>query len=170
PRRPPPQTRRFSPPLRVVVTAVRSLLQPMVSGLGLLEPLTLTVGDEVVFEDVIARLVELAYTRVDMVGRRGEFAVRGGILDIFAPTAEHPVRGEFWGDEVSEMRMFAVGDQRSIPEVSVDPLIAVAWRELLLTDEGRERAAELAGQQPPAEHGVTGGVGEMLARLSEGSP
>ena len=40
---------------------------------------------EVGFEDVIARLVELAYTRVDMVGRRGEFAVRGGILDIFAP-------------------------------------------------------------------------------------
>ena len=66
---------------------------------------------------MIARLVELAYTRVDMVGRRGEFAVRGGILDIFAPTAEHPVRVEFWGDEVTEMRMFSVADQRSIPEI-----------------------------------------------------
>ncbi|MFZ0713883.1 transcription-repair coupling factor, partial [Mycobacterium sp.] len=153
-----------------VVTAVRSLLQPMVSGLGLLEPLTLTVGDEVVFEDVIARLVELAYTRVDMVGRRGEFAVRGGILDIFAPTAEHPVRVEFWGDEVSEMRMFAVADQRSIPEISVDSLIAVACRELLLTDDVRARAAELAGHQPPPEHGVAGSIGEMLAKLAEGIP
>jgi transcription-repair coupling factor (superfamily II helicase) len=165
-----PQDGRLGPPLRVVVTAVRSLLQPMVSGLGQLEPLTLTVGDEVVFEDVIARLVELAYTRVDMVGRRGEFAVRGGILDIFAPTAEHPVRVEFWGDEVSEMRMFAVADQRSIPEISIDNVIAVACREVLLTDDVRARAAELAGQQPPPEHGVTGGVGDMLAKLAEGIP
>jgi transcription-repair coupling factor (superfamily II helicase) len=165
-----PQDSRLGPPLRVVVTAVRSLLQPMVSGLGLLEPLTLTVGDEVVFEDVIARLVELAYTRVDMVGRRGEFAVRGGILDIFAPTAEHPVRVEFWGDEVSEMRMFAVADQRSIPEISIDNVIAVACREVLLTDDVRARAAELAGRQPPPEHGVPGGVGDMLAKLAEGIP
>jgi transcription-repair coupling factor (superfamily II helicase) len=165
-----PQDSRLGPPLQVVVTAVRSLLQPMVSGLGLLEPLTLTVGDEVVFENVIARLVELAYTRVDMVGRRGEFAVRGGILDIFAPTAEHPVRVEFWGDEVSEMRMFAVADQRSIAEISIDNVIAVACREVLLTDDVRARAAELAGRQPAPEHGVTGGVGDMLAKLAEGIP
>ena len=122
------------------------------------------------FEGVIARLVELAYTRVDMVGRRGEFAVRGGILDIFAPTAEHPVRVEFWGDEVTEMRMFSVADQRSIPEISVDTLVAVACREVLLTDEVRARAAELAGRQPPPEHGVTGSVADMLAKLAEGIP
>ena len=79
-----------------------------------------------------------------MVGKRGEFAVRGGILDVFPPTAEHPVRVEFWGDEVSEMRMFAVADQRSIPEIAVDTVIAVPCRELLLTDDVRERAAELA--------------------------
>jgi transcription-repair coupling factor (superfamily II helicase) len=169
-----PQDARLGPPLQVVVTAVRSLLQPMAPQLGLLEPLTLTIGDDTGanggFEGVIARLVELAYTRVDMVGRRGEFAVRGGILDIFAPTAEHPVRVEFWGDEVTEMRMFAVADQRSIPEISVDTLVAVACRELLLTDEVRARAAELAGQQPQPERGVTGGVGDMLARLAEGIP
>jgi transcription-repair coupling factor (superfamily II helicase) len=165
-----PQDARLGPPLQVVVTAVRSLLQPMASRLGLAEPLTLAVGDEVGFQDVITRLVELAYTRVDMVGKRGEFAVRGGILDIFTPTAEHPVRVEFWGDEVTEMRMFSVADQRSIPEISVDNLVAVACRELLLTDDVRARAAELAGQQSPPEHGVTGGVGDMLARLAEGIP
>ncbi len=165
-----PQDTRLGPPLKVVVTAVRSLLQPMASRLGLAEPLTLTVGDELAFEDVIARLVELAYTRVDMVGRRGEFAVRGGILDVFAPTAEHPVRVEFWGDEVSEMRMFSVADQRSIPEINVDSVVAVACRELLLTEDVRARAAELAGHQPAPEHGVTGGVGDMLAKLAEGIP
>jgi transcription-repair coupling factor (superfamily II helicase) len=173
-----PDDARLGPPLRVVVTAVRSLLQPMAPRLGLLEPLTLTVGSdtgadggiEAGFEGVVARLVELAYTRVDMVGRRGEFAIRGGILDIFAPTAEHPVRVEFWGDEVSEMRMFSVADQRSIPEIDVDTLVAVACRELLLTDEVREGAAELAEHQPRAEHGVTGSVADMLARLAEGIP
>ena len=165
-----PQDTRLGPPLKVVVTAVRSLLQPMASRLGLAEPLTLTVGDELAFEDVIAGLVELAYTRVDMVGRRGEFAVRGGILDVFAPTAEHPVRVEFWGDEVSEMRMFSVADQRSISEINVDSVVAVACRELLLTEDVRARAAELAGHQPAPEHGVTGGVSDMLAKLAEGIP
>src|SRR5271163_1294580 len=169
-----PQDARLGPPLQVVVTAVRSLLQPMAPQLGLLEPLTLAVGQDPGadggFDGVIARLVELAYTRVDMVGRRGEFAVRGGILDIFAPTAEHPVRVEFWGDEVSEMRMFAVADQRSIPEISIDNVIAVACREVLLTDDVRARAAELADQQSRAERAVDGSVGDMLARLAEGIP
>ncbi len=169
-----PDDARLGPPLRVVVTAVRSLLQPMAPQLGLLEPLTLSVEDDTSadggFDGVISRLVELAYTRVDMVGRRGEFAVRGGILDIFAPTAEHPVRVEFWGDEVTEMRMFSVADQRSIPEINVDTLIAVACRELLLTSDVRARAAELADQQSRAERAVTGSVGEMLARLAEGIP
>ncbi len=165
-----PDDARLGPPLRVVVTAVRSLLQPMAPQLGRQEPLTLTVGDEAPFEDVTRRLVELAYTRVDMVGRRGEFAVRGGILDIFAPTAEHPVRVEFWGDEITEMRMFSVADQRSIPEIDIDTLLAVACRELLLTDDVRARAAQLAGQHPATENTVTGSIIDMLAKLAEGIP
>ncbi|MGB9226861.1 transcription-repair coupling factor [Mycobacterium sp.] len=169
-----PDDTRLGPPLRVVVTAARSLLQPMAPQLGHQEPVTLRVGLEIGFEEVIARLVELAYTRVDMVGRRGEFAVRGGILDIFAPTAEHPVRVEFWGDEVTEMRMFSVADQRSIPEIEVQTLIAVACRELLLTEDVRARAAELVAQQaarrPPGQAAITGSVTEMLAKLAEGIP
>ncbi len=169
-----PGDARLGPPLQMVVTAVRSLLQPMAPQLGLLEPLDLSVDDDTSadggFDGVISRLVELGYTRVDMVGRRGEFAVRGGILDIFTPTAEHPVRVEFWGDEVTEMRMFSVADQRSIPEISVDTLVAVACRELLLTDDVRARAAELADQQSRSERAVTGSVGDMLARLAEGIP
>ncbi len=169
-----PDDTQLGPPLRVVVTAARSLLQPMAPRLGDQEPVTLRVGQEIGFEEVIARLVELAYTRVDMVGRRGEFAVRGGILDIFAPTAEHPVRVEFWGDEVTEMRMFAVADQRSIPEIEVETLVAVACRELLLTAEVRARAAELvaltAAQRPTGEAAITGSVTDMLAKLAEGIP
>src|SRR3979490_2125274 len=81
-----PDDERLGPPLRVVVTTTRSLLQPMGPDLADIEPVTLTVGAEAEFDAVIVRLVNLAYTRVDMVGRRGEFAVRGGILDVFPPT------------------------------------------------------------------------------------
>jgi transcription-repair coupling factor (superfamily II helicase) len=165
-----PDDTRLGPPLRVVVTAARSLLQPMAPRLGHQEPVTLRVGQDIGFEELIGRLVELAYTRVDMVGRRGEFAVRGGILDIFAPTAEHPVRVEFWGDEVTEMRMFSVADQRSIPEIEVETLVAVACRELLLTDDVRARAAELVAQHPPGAEAITGSVTDMLAKLAEGIP
>src|SRR6516165_3082602 len=165
-----PDDTRLGPPLRLVVTSVRSLLQPMTPRLGLVEPVTLGVGQEVEFEGVIARLVELAYTRVDMVGRRGEFAVRGGIIDVFPPTAEHPVRVEFWGDEVSEIRMFSVADQRSIPDLEIATFVAVACRELLLTDDVRERAAQLAARHPAGESVVTGSVPDMLAKLAEGIP
>ena len=151
-----PDDERLGPPLRVVVTTTRSLLQPMAPDLADIEPVTLSVGTEAEFDAVIARLVDLAYNRVDMVGKRGEFAVRGGILDVFPPTAEHPVRVEFWGDEVSEMRMFSVADQRSITEIDVDTLVAVPCRELLLTDDVRDRAAKLATQHPVQENTVRG--------------
>ena len=165
-----PDDARLGPPLRVVVTTARSLLQPMSPDVDAVEPVTLTVGQDADFDDTIAALVERAYTRVDMVGKRGEFAVRGGILDLFPPTYEHPVRIEFWGDEVSEMRMFSVADQRSIPEIEIDTVIAVPCRELLLTDEVRVRAAELAREHPVRENTLPGTVPDMLAKLSEGIP
>jgi transcription-repair coupling factor (superfamily II helicase) len=176
-----PDDARLGPPLRVVVTTVRSLLQPMAPDVATIEPVTLQVGAapaatsdtgaEFDFDELAARLVELSYSRVDMVGKRGEFAVRGGILDIFPPTAEHPVRVEFWGDEVSEMRMFAVADQRSIPEIDVQNVVAVPCRELLLTDDVRARAAKLVADRPRGDDNrISGGVGDMLAKLAEGIP
>ena len=132
--------------------------------------MTLTLGAEADFDAVIDRLVELAYTRVDMVGKRGEFAVRGGILDVFPPTAEHPVRVEFWGDEVSEMRMFSVADQRSIPEIDVDSVIAVPCRELLLTDDVRGPRVRAGRRAPAPDNDVPGSVPDMLAKLGRGHP
>src|SRR5689334_6932289 len=165
-----PDDARLGPPLRVVVTTTRSLLQPMAPDVADIEPVTLTLGAQADFDAVIVRLVELAYERVDMVGKRGEFAVRGGILDIFPPTAEHPVRVEFWGDEVTELRMFSVADQRSIPEIAVDFVVAVPCRELLLTDDVRDRAAKLSAEHPVQENSVPGSVPDMLAKLAEGIP
>ncbi len=149
-------------PLQVVVATVRSLIQPMVRGLGDIAPVRLRVGDEHDFDGLLARLTDLAYTRVDMVDRRGEFAVRGGIVDVFPPTDDHPVRVEFWGDEVAEIRSFAVADQRSLQ--TADALHAPPCRELLLTDSVRTRAAELAAHAP------TGPVGEIIDKVAAGVP
>ena len=133
-------------PVRIVVAPVRSILQPQVGGLGELVPVELAVGDTVPLDDVVRRLAEAAYTRVDLVEKRGEFAVRGGIVDVFPPTEEHPLRVEFWGDDVEEIRAFAVADQRTLE--AVERLWAPPCRELLLTPEVRERAAALGRAHP----------------------
>ena len=122
-------------------------------------PVALRPGDERPLDDVVDALAAAAYTRTDLVERRGEFAVRGGILDVFPPTEEHPVRVEFWGDTVEEVRWFKVADQRSL-EVAEHGLWAPPCRELLLTDDVRARAAALATQLP--------GVADMLAKVAEG--
>src|SRR5690606_35375413 len=75
----------------IVVASVRAALQPIVGNLGDTAPLALRLGARgTELDDAVEQLVERAYTRVDMVSRRGEFALRGGILDVFPPTSEHP--------------------------------------------------------------------------------
>jgi transcription-repair coupling factor (superfamily II helicase) len=143
----------------VVVAPVRAVLQPLVKGLGDLEPVSLHTGQDIELDEVVDRLAAAAYTRVDLVEKRGEFAVRGGILDVFPPTEEHPLRVEFWGDTVEEIRYFKVADQRSL-EVADHGLWAPPCRELLLTDEVRRRAATLASEFPV--------LAEMLDKLAEG--
>ena len=144
--------------LRVVVAPVRSILQPQVRGLGDLEPVELEPGDSAELDDVTRRLADAAYTRVDLVEKRGEFAVRGGLVDVFPPTEQHPIRVEFWGDEVDEIRAFAVADQRTIEKV--DRLWAPPCRELLLTDDVRRRAAALGEAHPQ--------LAEMTDKLAAG--
>jgi len=73
-------------PLRVIVAPIRSVLQPQVKGLADLAPVRLVVGEDFDLDELAAALVGAAYVRVDLVERRGEFAVRGGIVDVFPPT------------------------------------------------------------------------------------
>ena len=136
-----------APPPKVVVAPVRSLLQPQVKGLGEMRPVTLTVGEEYDPTDLAHDLVDAAYVRVDLVEHRGEFAVRGGIVDLFPPTEEHPVRIDFFGDTIEEIRVFQVADQRS-GEQTRDSVVAYPCRELLLTPAVRERARLLGEAHP----------------------
>ena len=146
-------------PLRAVVAPVRALLQPIVAGLGDLVPVRLAVGDDADPDDVLARLVEIGYSRVEMVSKRGELAVRGGLLDVFPPTEEHPLRVEFFGDNVEEIRVFKVADQRSAGAAE-HGLWAPPCRELLLTPSVRARAKEIAAKHP--------GVSEILGKIADG--
>ncbi|WP_328682730.1 transcription-repair coupling factor [Streptomyces sp. NBC_00343] len=146
-------------PVSVVVAPVRSVLQPQVKGLGDLEPVALRTGRSADLNAIVDALGAAAYARVELVEKRGEFAVRGGILDVFPPTEEHPLRIEFWGDDVEEIRYFKVADQRSL-EVAEHGLWAPPCRELLLTEDVRARARALAEQHPE--------LGELLNKIAEG--
>jgi transcription-repair coupling factor (superfamily II helicase) len=146
-------------PLTVVVAPIRSMLQPIVAGLGDLEPVSLVAGRDGELDDLLVRLVEIGYSRVDLVTSRGEIAVRGGIVDVFPPTEEHPLRVEFFGDTVEEIRYFKVADQRSIGPAD-NGLWAPPCRELLLTPAVRARAKELADTHPA--------LADILGKLAEG--
>src|SRR5215204_1516042 len=148
-------------PIDVLVAPVRSVLQPLAPGLGDLVPVELKPGDSAELDDIARALVDAAYTRVELVEKRGEFAVRGGLLDVSPPTEPHPVRVEFWGDEVDELRYFSAADQRSLDE-RPERLWAPPCRELLLTDEVRARATQLGVDHPELAE-VTGKLAEGIA-------
>lgn len=146
----------------VVTASVRAVLQPVADNLGDAEPLSVEVGDtNLNLTEFSRNVVDNAYVRVDMVTRRGEFAVRGGIIDIFPPTADHPVRIELFGDEVEQIRAFSVADQRSL-EADFDRVELPPSRELLLTESVRSRAAEMLHEFPT--------LTSMLAKIVEGIP
>ena len=148
-----------SSPIRVLVSPIRAVIQPIVQGLGQIDPLHVNTGDSISIESISRRLVQLGFERVDLVDRRGQFAVRGGIVDVFPGVAEHPVRLEFWGDDVEDIRSFSVSDQRSLGLPSTS-LYTAACRELLIDDEVKARALELLGKHPE--------LGDILAPISEG--
>jgi transcription-repair coupling factor (superfamily II helicase) len=96
-----------------------------------------------------------------MVGRRGEFAVRGGILDVFPPDAAHPIRVDFFGNDIESMTPFSVADQRSLDE-HLTSLELGPSRELLLTDSVRQRAREMVLEFP--------NISTMLEKIAQGIP
>ena len=104
---------------------------------------------------------DIAYARTDLVTKRGEFAVRGGILDVFPPTEEHPLRVEFWGDEIEEIRTLRrrrpAHARHGRPAVGAALPGAAAHRRRCAA-----RARELAQRHPE--------LAEMLDKLAEGIP
>ncbi|MGH2777813.1 MAG: transcription-repair coupling factor [Actinomycetota bacterium] len=140
----------------VIVTSAQGATQLVAPIREDLRPIGLAAGVEIELDAVAGRLVEMGYERNYIVERRGEFAIRGGILDVFSPAAERPVRAEFWGDEITSLRQFALASQRSLEEI--EGFEVGAARELVTDEATRRRAAEL----------MTDDADHVIAQLAEG--
>jgi len=142
----------------IVITPVRGAIHRIISDLAAQPLMKLEIGKEQSLDLLVRHLSSLAYSRTDLVERRGEFAVRGGIVDLFLPLSDYPVRIDFFGDEIEDLSYFEVSDQRTFKPVigSVD---IYPCRELLLTPEIKHRAIDIKDEYPAAA--------EMLEKISE---
>jgi len=143
----------------IVVTPVRGVIHRIISNLGSVPLMKLETGKEQSLDVLVRHLSSLAYSRTDLVERRGEFAVRGGIVDLFLPLSTHPIRIDFFGDEIEDLSYFEVADQRTYAPV-VGSVDIYPCREMLLTPEVRHRAIDVKDKYPAAA--------EMLEKISEG--
>lgn len=148
-----------------VLASVRAVLQPVIAGLANHPPLNFKRGKDYLLPELALKLIEVAYHRVDMVTKRGEFAVRGGIVDIFPTTSEHALRLEFFGDELEEIRQFSVADQRSLPTSEapdLEEVVVYPAREMIITPSVANRARQMQHEFP--------NISTMLAKIAEGMP
>jgi len=143
----------------IVVTPVRGLIHRIINSLAQSPVRELAVGMQCDLKDLINHLGELAYQRTDLVERRGEFAVRGGIVDVFLPLANQPVRIDFFGDEIEDISFFDVAGQRTTGAAN-ESIKILPCRELLLTPAVQAKARALIEDFPQAS--------EILEKLSEG--
>jgi len=128
----------------VVVASVRAAIQRLSP--TPVEPLVLQQGKIYDFSETVAKLVRLGYSRVDRAESRGDVAVRGGLIDVFPPTADNPYRLDFWGDRLDEIRSYSAVSQRSedaLETISIHPA-----REMILDSDLAERARGLLTDAP----------------------
>jgi transcription-repair coupling factor (superfamily II helicase) len=107
---------------------------------------TLRANETAGWDETQRRLYRLGYTRVDVVSAAGEYAVRGGILDVFPATADAPARVEFFGDDVESVRTFELQSQRSTGEL--DAITVTPWLEILRDEPLRENVLTRATGEP----------------------
>ncbi len=122
--------------------------------------LTLALDADVGWDALGEQLYRLGYTRVDVVSAAGEYAVRGGLLDVFPATAEQPVRLEFFGDTLESIRPFDLQSQRS--EGNLSALTITPWLEIPREAIYRERVMARATGEPAV-------VSALRAYLAKGA-
>ncbi len=107
---------------------------------------TLRTGELIELEETAVELVAAGYERVDQVEDRGQFAIRGGLLDVFPATEERAVRVDLFGDEIESLRWFSTFTQRSLGEASEVEIAPAAE----LAEKHRE-LAEIAALEDAAD-------------------
>ncbi|TWT88321.1 Transcription-repair-coupling factor [Pseudobythopirellula maris] len=126
---------------RLVVASIQALLQPVPARDTLAEGTRrLAVGAELDTEELSRWLVDHGCHRTTAVELPGEFALRGGILDLYAPDAEHPARLELFGDEIESIREFDVATQRSLGSVD--------WVDVTMLDPAAPSRAHFTAYAP----------------------
>ncbi len=152
----------YGPPA-VVVMPVSSLMQKTIQR-NVLEDYVeaVSIGDLRGRDALTAKLIEGGYIRETLVEEKGEFSVRGDIVDIFPPHAARPFRLEFFGDEIESIRLFDESTQRSLKEITDFTLFPAG--ELVITRERRDCAVR-AIRRRSNELGLPRTTKEKLAEI-----
>ncbi|MGB4630400.1 MAG: transcription-repair coupling factor [Tepidanaerobacteraceae bacterium] len=152
----------------VVVAPLQALLSKIVAP-EIVKKFTLEfqVGERVPLGDTISKLSAMGYERVEMIEGRGQFAVRGGILDIYPLSSEYPYRMEFFDDEVDSIRQFLLEDQRSIDKL--DKILVGPAREVVYDEETAKAAALAIAEELKERQAVLTSLGneELVQHLTE---
>jgi transcription-repair coupling factor (superfamily II helicase) len=130
---------------RVLIASARSIAQ-ILSPEPIAAPLIVRQGCELDRDEFIASLAHFGYRRENLVEHRAEFAVRGGIVDVWPAEGHEPIRLDFFGDEVERLTSFDIANQRSLHDL--DEAVVAPAREWLLSEEARRRAERMIDVMP----------------------
>lgn len=138
--------------------------------------LAVSVGQELSIQTVLEQLVPLGYERVSQVERKGEFSLRGGILDLFPPDLDNPVRFEWFDDEIDSLRYFDLATQRSleeIQEIAIGPARELIYHENDLVFAAQRIEEQLAKELtrvklPEVKERLVAEIQAVLEQLREG--
>ncbi|NBU92984.1 MAG: transcription-repair coupling factor [Actinobacteria bacterium] len=143
---------------KVVVTSIRALIQPIIENDQSKAKINISVGLDYELSKLVGQLSKFGFNRVDLVERRGDFAVRGGIVDIFPADQEHPIRIDYFADQIEEIAYFSIADQRSISKI--ENLMIYPCRELIIDDQIKTKALEIGERNPQLK--------ELTEKISQG--
>jgi len=127
----------------LVSASAAALAEPLPPADARPEPIRIAPGEEVTLEQLSEALALAGYERVERADERGQFAVRGGLVDVFPTTGREPLRVEFWGDEIEQMRAFSPFTQRALHPVEAAVVYPAAERRLDLLE------TTLSGEDEP---------------------
>ena len=137
----------------LVCASARALAEGLPPVAARPETVVVRVGDEPGVDGLAEHLALAGYERVDRVDERGQFAVRGGLVDVFPSTGREPLRVEFFGDEVEQVRAFSPFTQRALHAAERAVVYPAAERraDLIEHDLGAEETDEVDGAAIPAD-------------------
>ncbi len=118
----------------LVCASAAALAEPMPPPAARPVPILIARGEEISLEQLTESLALAGYERVERADERGQFAVRGGLVDVFPTTGREPLRVEFWGDEIEQMRAFSPFTQRALHPVETAVVYPAAERRLDLLE------------------------------------